>query len=168
MKKTLKTTLASTIIVGALALPNLIEGSTVEAAQPDSYEVNKSWYEYQGDAGYDARFVLKEDFIEAVKNNNVKMNGVLLQLDPSKIHLGNNPKIETFTIHDQVFYKVKNEEHPYMVEFDTKNNLLTKEAVKEAYKDYSIEEGTNSMQITVNKSQVIFEYKDGIITTVKF
>lgn len=69
----------------------------------------QTYYKYQGDAGYDAHFVLDETFINAVEANNVKMNIYLIQFDQSKINLDDRKDIEKFKVYGQTIYINKDE-----------------------------------------------------------
>ncbi|MEJ7174603.1 hypothetical protein WL278_09585 [Staphylococcus caprae] len=75
MKKATKLLLASTITLGALMGASVTTDSPVNGS---AHAATSHYYTYNGYVGRDASFLLNQQFINAVKADNVKFNGIKL------------------------------------------------------------------------------------------
>lgn len=122
MKLLAKGIVTSTLAVG-VAL-GLGVGS-VDLPQSEVHAATKPYYKYNGYTSYQSSFILDKHFINAIKYDNLTMNGY-------KITKTNVPSSNTVELYDQDFIAVNNHKADEVI-FSLKSGVVSKSKLVKAY-----------------------------------
>lgn len=170
MKKEIKVALATTVALGTFAVADLNSNAVpqVDAAEITHSDYVKPWYKYYGDAGYDATFVLDPVFINAVKHENVELNGIKLMMVPMDITQDDMNNTDKFEKYDQTFNYTVKKNYSYSTYFETKNDKLKIDDVRDVYGDYATFDDDGRYIVNVEGQTLKFEHLNGVVTEVRF
>lgn len=124
-KKMIASTLAfGTLLgVGATTVPTQAHAAT-KTQQTMNTQTQSAYYNYNGNAGYNAKFVLDKQFRTALKKGKLTFNG---------IQLASTNSTKNITKYDQLFREYsKKDKTASIVDFSLKNKLALKD-VQTAY-----------------------------------
>lgn len=145
----------------------VLTGATVSVAgvaTPVTHAATTPHYTYNGNAGYNAKFVTEKAFINALKHNNVAMNSIKV-----------NAKAQNFKSGSSLTYKKKYDQQfeyinkkPVSASFSVTNKSLKVSDVKKAYARYKLKEDKthNGLIYNVNGQQISFNYNGKYIEKV--
>lgn len=144
-----------------LVFSTALGAATIDSHQPQAQAAESSHYNYTGYTSANSEFILDQDFINALKNDTLTMNGY-------KIAKGTSEKAKMVDIYDQRF-RERQEGVADAVTFDldgktvSQNDLLTAYGPSDVYETPS----GNMYERDYNGTLIQFFENDGYITKVQ-
>ncbi|EKU48533.1 immunodominant staphylococcal antigen IsaB family protein [Staphylococcus massiliensis] len=115
----------------------------------------RPWYAYKGHTSYDSSFIVESTFVNAVKHNNVTLNGY-------KINMVTPKESEPMAIKNVADTQITNFDDagmPHIANFDVKKGQISKQDIIKAYgQPAQVKEGEN------NQFSMTYNIDDAIIS----
>ncbi|WP_020008135.1 immunodominant staphylococcal antigen IsaB family protein [Salinicoccus albus] len=161
--------LGITVMLGVTVA--LDQGSGNEAKANETGTYTEPWYDYQGNTGHDGSFILNEDFINAVENQNFTINGY--EIDGSQ---------DTFEAHSENYTPLRTGDQ-HILKYDDGEALGVSFPVEsgevsqaQLFNAYGEPENTESDPLndiafytySIGDQNIQFMTRDGFVTEVRY
>lgn len=163
MKKFTKVILAGGIVLSTL----LGTTATQFASQSNVAEAAaKPWYNYSGMTGHNGNFILDSNLKNAVKYNNVKINGYNIYADTQSA-LSYQKYSKEVKVHDQKIMKFASNK-AIQAKFPVKKNHISQNQLAKVWGEGKVvkTEKGQSVYYTLNGNNIKFDIQNGYVTEV--
>ncbi|WP_416349794.1 immunodominant staphylococcal antigen IsaB family protein [Mammaliicoccus lentus] len=136
-----------------------IEGNTAEAAVTP-------WYNYQGTTGHDGRFILDKNFKNAVKYNNVTINGYHVYASAKNAN-SYQKYTKPVKVHDQTMMKFDKNKAIQAV-FPVRKQHISENQLVKVWGKGNVKTSKNGKSIyyTLKGNNIKFDLQNGYVTKV--
>ncbi|MFQ3845462.1 hypothetical protein AABD41_13225 [Staphylococcus pseudoxylosus] len=156
------------ILAGGIALSTLLGTTATQfASQSNVAEaVVKPWYNYTGMTGHNGNFILDSNFKNAVKHNNVKINGYHIYADTQSA-LSYQKYSKEVKVHEQKMMKFATNK-AIQTKFPVKKNHISQKQLTKVWGEGKVVNTGKGQSIyyTLNGNNIKFDIQNGYVTEV--
>lgn len=156
------------ILAGGIALSTLLGTTATQFVSQNNIAeaAAKPWYAYSGMTGQNGNFILDTNFKNAVKHNNVKLNGYNIYADTQSA-LSYQKYSKEVKVHDQKVMKFASNK-AIQAKFPVKKNHTSQEQLVKVWGEGKVVNTAKGQSISyiLNGNNIKFDIQNGYVTKV--